>query len=515
MGVLKTMYTIGEILRNRAEYSPDLEAVVGTDARYTYREFNQRVNQTAHFMLELGIRKGDRVALLCTTNHPFAIVWMAAAKVGAIAVPLNWRLNSEELRGYMEHSLPRILFFEDAFADVAEEMEPLIFLERMVRVGVDNKLNPAFESALLERPDHEPGCEVRPEDPVVLTYTSGTTGPPKGVVTTHQNFFAAGTAVGMSVDIRMRDRYLATIPLFHIAGLVAITSAPLWGFTTVFMPKFHPVQVWDLVERERITQMMTLPPMLSFMLPEVMEGEWDTGSLREIFCTGSNAPEDLVKQYISLGFPVVLIYGASECTGAITFWTPEMGMDTCRSVGKSIAGEIRIVDVETGKEVPRGEVGEVVCKGPHLFSRYWKDPEATSKLMKDGWFHTEDAGRLDEDGFLYIIDRSPDVIRTRDEELYPSQVEAVLLEMEQVEEVAVVGVNDGAGEAPRAYVVKKAGSELTEDDVLQYARGRLAEHKLKDVVMTNTLPKNSRGIVLKYLLRDQADGKIPPERVTG
>src|SRR5699024_11154498 len=158
---------------------------------------------------------------------------------------------------------------------------------------------------------------------------------------------------------------------------------------------------------------------------------------------------------------------------------------------------------------------EVVCKGPHLFSRYWKDPEATSKLMKDGWFYTEDAGRLDEDGFLYIIDRSPDVIRTRDEELYPSQVEAVLLEMEQVEEVAVVGVNDGAGEAPRAYVVKKAGSELTEDDVLQYARGRLAEHKLKDVVMTNTLPKNSRGIVLKYLLRDQADGKIPPERVTG
>lgn len=499
------MFTVGEILRNRAGYSPHLEAVISLESRYTYREFNRRVNQLVHFMLELGVQKGDRIAILCSTNIPFAIIFFAAAKLGAISVPLNWRFNSVELRSIMEHSKPKILFYEDDFAAAAEELEPLEFLERMVRAGVEQKINPPFEEALLERPDAEPEVEVDSSDPVILTYTSGTTGAPKGVITTHYNLFSSAMAASITLGIRKGDRFLATTPLFHISGVSFISLAPLAGATTVFMPKFHPVHIWELVEKERITQTITLPPMLDYMLEPLMEGDWDHGSFREIYCGGAGVSQQLINQYDSLGFPVVQVYSASEFSGAITFWTPDMGKDSSSSVGKNVLGEIKLIDPETGQETPTGEVGEVLCKGPQVSPKYWNDPEETARALKDGWFYTGDAGRMDENGFLYIVDRYVDVVHCGDEKIFPTQVEAVLLELEDVQEVAVIGVPDEErGEAPRAYVVKKEGSNLTEEDVIKHARRRLAAHKLKDVIMTDHLPKNTLGNVLKYILREQA-----------
>ncbi|WP_108021328.1 class I adenylate-forming enzyme family protein [Melghirimyces profundicolus] len=510
------MFTVGEILKNRADYSPDLEAVVAPDTRYTYGEYNRWVNRLAHFLLELDVRKGDRVAILCSTNHPFAMVFLAAAKVGAVAVPLNWRLTPRELKRLMEKSGPKVLFYEEEFTALADVLEPLDFLERMVRVGVDQKMNPAFEEALLERPDQEPGVDVGPGEPVVLTYTSGTTGEPKGVVATHANLFASGTSVGMSLDLRKGDRFLATTPLFHISGAAFIPHAPLMGLTTVYMPKFHPVQIWELVERERITHLLALPPMLPYMLTPLMEGDWDTGSLREIFCGGAEVPEDLIRQYHSLGFPIVQIYGASEFCGPITFWTPEMGMDRCRSVGKKVLGELKLVDPETGEEPSPGEMGEIFCRGPQVSPGYWRDSEATTRNLKGGWFRTGDAGWLDEDGFLHIAGRYGDIIHHQNEKIFPAQVEAVLLELEDIEEVAVVGVRDGdRGEVPRAYAVTKEGSGLTEESILGYARERLAEHKLQEVVLKDALPKNGLGKILKYVLKEEANQPASAGEVTG
>lgn len=499
------MYTVGEMLRNRAEFSPHLEAVVHWDERYTYGEFNRQVNRLAHFMLELDVQKGERIGILCSTNYPFAMVFLAAAKIGAVAVPINWRLNSEELQWVMEHSEPKILFFDEEFSRIADELEPCDFLERMVRVSVDRKLNPPFEEALEEFPDTEPEADVQMEDPVALTYTSGTTGSPKGVITTHANLYASGMSATLTLDVRRGDRFLVTTPLFRASGISVLVNALVLGVSVVFMPDFHPARVWEVVEQERVTHMLCLPGMLTYMLPALMDGEWDTGSLREMFCGGGKVSEDLIRQYDSLGFPIVQIYEASEFSGGITFWTSDMGLSTCGSAGKQLLGEIKVIDPETGEEAPQGEIGEVLCRGPQMSPGYWKDPSETEKTLRDGWFHTGDAGRLDEDGFLYIVDRCQDLIHCDNERILSTQVEDVLAEVEGVAEVAVVGVQDPVrGELPLAYVVKEEDASLTEEDVFRHGREHLAEHQLAEVSFIEGLPRNSMGKVMKYVLRELA-----------
>ncbi|WP_188429917.1 class I adenylate-forming enzyme family protein [Kroppenstedtia guangzhouensis] len=499
------MFTVGEMLRNRADFSPHLEAVVYGDERVTYRELNRRVNRLAHFMMELDVQKGDRIGILCSTNHPFATVLLAAAKLGAVAVPLNWRLSLAELWQMMEQTEPKLLFFDEEFSEIADELESCEFLERMVRVSIDQKLNPPFAQALLEYPDTEPNVQIDPEDQVALTYTSGTTGKPKGVITTHSNFHAFGVAASLTLDVRRGDRFLICTPLFRINGISAMVNALLLGGTVIFMPEFHPVRVWEVVERERITHLVSLPAMLGYMLPPAMNGDWDTGSMREFLC-GGPVPEEIIRQYSSLGFPIVQIYGASEVTGGITFWNPDMGLSTCHSAGKRLLGEIKVVDPESGGEVPPGEIGEIVYRGPQVTPGYWKDPEETARAIRDGWFHTGDAGRLEEDGLLYVVDRWRDLIHCNEELVLPTEVEKVLGEMEGVAEVTVIGVKDPEkGEVPRAYVVKEENSSITEEDVLRYGRERLAEHQLMEVAFVDMLPRNSLGMVTKYVLREQAD----------
>ncbi|EGK12673.1 O-succinylbenzoic acid--CoA ligase [Desmospora sp. 8437] len=499
------MFTVGEMLRNRADFSPHLEAVVYGDERITYRELNRRVNRLAHFMMELDVQKGDRIGILCSTNHPFATVLLAAAKLGAVAVPLNWRLSLEEIQQVMEHSEPKLLFFDEEFSETADELESCEFLERMVRVSIDQKLNPPFVQALLEYPDTEPDVQVDSEDQLALTYTSGTTGKPKGVITTHANFHAFGVAASLTLDVRRGDRFLISTPLFRTNGLSAMVNALLLGGTVVFMPDFHPVRVWEVVERERITHLLSLPGMLGYMLPAAMNGDWDTGSMREFIC-GGPVPEELIRQYSSLGFPIVQMYGASEVTGGITFWNPGMGISTCHSAGKRLLGEIKVVDPTSGGEVPPGEIGEILYRGPQVTPGYWKDPEETARAIRDGWFHTGDAGRLEEDGLLYVVDRCGDLIYCNEELVLPTEVEKVLAEMEGVAEVTVIGVKDPEkGEVPRAYVVREENSSLTEEDVLRYGRERLAEHQLTEVAFVDELPRNSLGLITKYILREQAD----------
>ncbi|MFD1425635.1 long-chain acyl-CoA synthetase [Kroppenstedtia sanguinis] len=499
------MFTVGEMLRNRADFSPHQEAVVYEDERVTYWELNRRVNRLAHFMMELDVQKGDRIAILCSTNHPFATVLLAAAKLGVVAVPLNWRLSLEELRQGMEHSEPKLLFFDEEFSETADELESCEFLERMVRVSIDQKLNPPFAEALLEYPDTEPDLPVDPEDPLALTYTSGTTGKPKGVITTHANFHAFGVAASLTLDVRRGDRFLISTPLFRTNGLSAMVNALLLGGTVVFMPDFHPVRAWEVVERERINHLLSLPGMLSYMLPGAMNRDWDTGSMRDFIC-GGPVTEEVIRQYTSLGFPIVQMYGASEVAGGITFWNPSMGISTSHSAGKKLLGEIKVVDPKSGEDVSPGEIGEILYRGPQVTPGYWKDPEETERVIQDGWFHTGDIGRLEEDGLLYVMDRSSDLIYCNEELVLPSEVEKVLAGMEGVEEVAVIGVKDSEkGEVPRAYVVKEENSPVTEEDVLRYGRERLVEHQLMEVAFVDMLPRNSLGLITKYILREQVE----------
>ena len=488
--------------------SPELEAVVTAEVRWTYREFNERVNRLAHFLLECGIRKGDRVALLCLTDHPFATIFMATAKIGAIAVPLNYRLQPAELEGIVGDSKPKILFYDGEFSDQVKGLESIDSLKHLVQVSFGEELHPDYAVIFGKYPATETGVEVLPEDPFCLTYTSGTTGKPKGVITTHENWFTSSVNTFVPMGFRYGDRFMIPTPLFHISGIVILTSLSIVGYTLVLMPRFHPVHVWELAEKERVTHMFAVPVMLKFMLPALIESEREVESLREIITGGSLVPVELIQQYESLGFPLTVVYGASEFSGLATFWNQGMGEEKRGSVGKILIGEIKIIDPETGEELPAGEIGEVLLKGPQMFKGYWNNPEETRKVIRDGWYHTGDAGKLDRDRFLHVVDRYKDVIHVSGEKVFPVQVEAVIGEIKGVSEVAVVAVKDRMwGELSRGYVVKQADVNLTEEEVLQYTHSKLARYKLSEVVFVDELPKNSVGKVLKYRLREQADAE--------
>ncbi|QKG85032.1 AMP-binding protein [Kroppenstedtia pulmonis] len=503
------MLTIGGILRKRANISPDLEALISNSDRYTYRELNQRANQLANYLLKCNIQKGDRVAILCSTHHPFVTIFMAIAKIGAIAVPLNWRLNPAELEWMAHDSQPQALFYEEEFSDGASILSACASLHHVIKVGRANSLEPEFAAIFREESMSEPLVDVHEDDPAVLTYTSGTTGKPKGVVSTHQTLHASGVATFMMLDMHMKDRMLMCTPLFHISGIAFISNAPLAGITTVCMPQFHPVHIWDLVRQEQITHMFAIPVMLKYMLPAVINGEAESGTLREILCGGTNVPRDLIEQYDSLGFPIAQVYGASEYSGVISLWRSQMGKETCGSAGKWLIGEVKILDPDNGRELPVGEVGEIICKGPQLFQGYWNNPKETEKVLQDGWFHTGDAGKLDEQGFLYVVDRYKDMINCSGEKVFPAQVEAVIREIEGVEEVAVIGIEDKIwGEVPQACVVKSADSSLSEEEILHYCHQKLAQYKLTGVTFVEELPKNAAGKVLKYVLREDFRKKI-------
>ncbi|MBA4542763.1 AMP-binding protein [Thermoactinomyces daqus] len=500
------MNTLGELLRSRTYLTPNLEAVVSAGKRITYKEYASLVNRLANFLLQRNVGKGDRIAFLLSNDYPFPLIFLAAAKIGAIAVPINWRLKPAEIGWILQDSGAKLLFFDHAFQQAIAEIGNLPELEEAIRIYRDEN-HDSFADLLSYYPDTEPNLPVEEYDPAIIIYTSGTTGKPKGVVCSHKNIYAAGLANINTLDLRLADRFLFVTPLFHISGMMFIINAIIRGMTLILAPQFNPVQLWDLVEAEKITGMMSVPSMLTYMLETAKSCNRDTTSLRSIVCGGSLVPPHLIKGMYELGYSINQVYGATEFTGAITYWMPNMGLDKCHSVGKGLyLTEIKILDPVTGEELPPGEYGEVVVRGEQVFLGYWKNNEESQKVIHGGWYYTKDVGKLDEDGFLYIIDRLRDMIICSGEKVFPAEVESILMQLEEISDVAVVGVKHPVwGELPRAYVVLKEGALITADKILAHARKHLADYKLYDVEFIDELPKNSMGKTLKYLLRKYAN----------
>lgn len=509
------MAVIGNLLRDRARLSPDMEAIVSGNRRIRYREYNHMVNQLAHYLLESRIEKGDRIAILCKNQYPMPLIYLAAAKIGAITVPLNWRMKTDELRWILEDCRPRILFYDDDFKQILPLLNELDFLEQQIRVGDGETIHPFFEDLYSARPGGEPKVEVHEEDPALIIYTSGTTGRPKGVVNNHANIYAAGVANTNTLDLRYKDRFLFVTPLFHISGMMFMLAPIMRGFTLVLETQFHPLKIWELLQAEQITGMMSVPVILNYMMEGLKVQEVDVPSLRTILCGGSLVPAPLIRVMFELGYHVVQVYGATETSGAITYWMPDMGIETCNSVGPAIFhAEIKIIDPSTGEALPHGEIGEIICRSPVLFAGYWNRPQETEKVLKNGWYHTGDLGWMEENGFLHIVDRLKDVVITGGEKVFPAQVESVLQQLEGVAETAVVGVRHEVwGELARAYVVLKEEAVLSEEDLLAHARKHLADHNLHDVVFVKELPKNSMGKVLKFVLREHANQENHPAQI--
>ena len=508
-------HNLGRILSSRARVSGSLEALVEVERgrRFSYAELNARSNRAAHLLREQGVRAGDRVALLMGNGVEYLESYFGTAKLGAVTVPLNWRLVPDELEFILRDSGAGTLIFDAEFAATAEALSGRdLPVRHWLCVGDDR---PGFASdyaALLEAaPELEPKLGAADEDLLFLMYTSGTTGRPKGVVHTHDSMLWSSLTVLTTAEIRRRDRYLQMLPLFHIGALTPSIATLHIGGTLVMLRRFDPDAVFEVIEREQVTTGLAVPAMLQFMWASGRRASADLSTLRSLLSGAAPVPVSLIRQYAEIGVEIQQVYGLTESGGPACLVGSEDALRKAGSTGPAFMHtEVRVVD-EGGSDVGPGEVGEVIIRGRHVMKEYWNRPEATAETLRGGWLHSGDLATVDADGHVYIRDRAKDMIISGGENVYPAEVEDALASHPAVLEVAVIGMPSAKwGESAAAVVVRLPGQELEAAELLAYAREKLAAFKLPRVVeFVDALPRNPTGKILKRELRERFPGPAP------
>lgn len=506
---------IGLFLAKRAQLSPNLEAFVGpeTGQRLTYDELNARCNQTAHALHDAGVRPGDRVALLLLNGSEYLESFFAIAKLGAVVVPLNWRLVADELGFILKDSGSKTLIFGEEFAGAAQALHEAgaakTDLERWIYAGSPAN-QPDFADNYADLHGHastsEPEIGAAEEALLYIMYTSGTTGLPKGAVHTHNSAAWACMNILASAEMRFKDRYLNGLPLYHVGALTPATVAVYAGQTSILMRAFDPVRTWQLIAEEKVTSMLAVPAMLNFMLQVPDIDKVDTSALRWIMSGAAPVPVTLIEAYQKLGIEIHQVYGLTESCGPGCIIGPDDAMARAGSTGHAyFHTDIRIIN-EDGGDCSPNEPGEVLIRGKHNMKEYWNRPDATAETLKDGWLYTGDIAIQDEDGFVYIQDRVKDMVISGGENVYPAEIENVILSHPKVKEVGVIGQpSEKWGESPFAVVVAEDG--VTAAHVLEHCHGKLAPFKMpKGVGFVDEIPRNPTGKMLKRILREQFPG---------
>jgi acyl-CoA synthetase (AMP-forming)/AMP-acid ligase II len=498
------------VLAHHAGRAPDRPIARCGTTTVSYAEMAATAAATAGGLHALGVRAGDVVGLLSYNCIEFLEMVFAANYLGAIAMPINWRLAAPEVRYILEHSEARAFVCDDALASLADDATSGIG-QKLARICIASPA-PAGWTPLAElrvSPNIPPRASTAGNDVHRLMYTSGTTGRPKGVMITHANLAWKNLAHLVEFGITSADVGLACGPLYHVGALdLTTTTLIAAGATTIIHRTFEASDVVDEIERSRVTTVWLAPAMVNAImaLPDIERR--DLSSVRLIINGGEKMPIPLIER-LRRAFPSAWFadaYGLTETVSGDTFLDRDSLVAKLGSVGRPcLYLELDIWD-EHGRSVPAGERGEVVLRGPKVFKGYWRDPDATATAFAGGWFHTGDIGVRDDDGYLYIVDRLKDMILSGGENIAGSEVERVLYEHDAVLEVAVVGrPDDRWGEVPVAFVALRADASATAGDLIEHCRVQLARFKVpKDVVFVDALPRNPSGKVLKRELRAQA-----------
>ncbi|WP_369360879.1 o-succinylbenzoate--CoA ligase [Streptomyces sp. cg2] len=489
---------LGSWPARRARKTPHRTALIHHDTTTTYAELYARTTRLAHALRARGIRRGDRIAYL-GPNHPsFLETLFAAGTLGAAFVPLNTRLAGPETAHQLADSGAKVLVFAPSHAGLVAGLPGTAGVRTYLEVGADYEEAVAGASA---EPFDEP---VAADDICIIMYTSGTTGRPKGAMLTHGNLTWNAVNVLVDTDLTADERALVSAPLFHTAGLNMLTLPVLLkGGTCVLADAFDPDATFDLVERHRITFMFGVPTMFDQVARHPRWAEADLSSLRTLNCGGSPVPTPLIARYQERGLTFLQGYGMTEAAPGTLFLDAEHAVGKAGSAGvPHFFSDVRVVRPDL-TPVDVGETGEVVVRGPHVMAGYWGLPEETAACFKDGWFRSGDAARIDEDGYVSIVDRIKEMIISGGENIYPAEVEGHLLAHPAVAECAVIGVPDDKwGEVPRAVLVPRQGVALDPDEVLASLAGRLAKYKIpKSVVIADELPRTASGKLRKAQVR--------------
>ncbi|MEW1640719.1 long-chain fatty acid--CoA ligase [Streptomyces sp. NPDC091219] len=505
------MHNFASILDHHLAQRPDAVAVTQEGRSLTVRHLHERVQRLAAGLAELGVGRGDVVGLLLYNQPEFLELVYAANQLGAVFLPLNYRLSEEEWQYILGHAQAKVIVTEPEFVRAVERSAGcLTDLEHRVVVGGDLPQEPwiGYEELLARHKGErvEP-VDVGLDDLQRLMYTSGTTSRPKGVRITYGNLQAKNLAHIVHFGLTAADTTLVCGPLYHVGGLDMPALGVLYaGGGVVLQRRFDPQAVLAEIEKHRVTNVWLAPAMVNAVLEVPDREEYDTSSVRFILGGGEKTPEPVLRR-IMTAFPNAWFadaYGLTETVSGDTFLDREHALSKLGSVGRPVPHtRVRIVD-DTGAEAPAGELGEITLRGPKVFAGYWRDEKATAAAIRDGWFHTGDVGHVDEDGFLYIDDRKKDMIVSGGENIATPEVERVLYEHPAVLEAAVVGIDHPRwGEVPRAFVVFRPGESAGPEELREFCRARLAKFKVParfDIV--DELPRTPSGKVLKRTLRD-------------
>ncbi|HEX3721297.1 MAG TPA: o-succinylbenzoate--CoA ligase [Nitrolancea sp.] len=490
-----------EWLGQRASVAPEQLALLCDGRSWTYAELDAAVNRTARRLATLGAGEGTRVATLLRNGPRVPLNVHAMSRIGAVLVPLNTRLSASEIAWQFEDCGAALLLVDEQTAPLALDARKRSSAFEMVSVD-----RPVDGIAALDEIDQAEVALRERLDPAAvhsIVYTSGTTGRPKGAMLTYGNHWWSAIGSALNLGTHTDDRWLACMPLFHVGGMAILLRAVIYGICAVIQPGFDPAEVNRAIDEEGVTIVSVVATMLQRMLAERGERPYPS-SFRCALLGGGPAPRPLLEECARRGVPVVQTYGLTETGSQVATLAPRDALTRLGSAGKALfPNELRIVD-EVGQLAASGEPGEIVVRGPVVTAGYADRPEETARAIRDGWLHTGDLGYLDDDGYLFVLDRRTDLIVSGGENVYPAEVEAVLLAHPAVEEACVVALPDVEwGQVAVAAVRLRAEANVDSGDLLEFCRTRLARYKVpREIRFAAELPRNASGKLLRRVLRD-------------
>ncbi len=499
-------------VRRWSELHPSKPAIIFEDKAISYGTLHRRLNAAASWLQSIGIEKGDRVAVMLNNCPEFLELYLGCSRLGAMFVPINFRLAPKEVEYTLINCRPRVFVFGSDFAPSLAHLDFGNYLPPIIIAAVGNgDVEPGtldYDHEVAQFEDKEPFLTPstgpnNPEEAQVIMYTSGTTGEPKGAVLSHRKTFFNCLNADIFFKLSFDDIMLIILPLFHSGGLFIQASPCIYkGATMVIHRRFDPQKTYFDMKRYKVTKFLGVPTIYRALLNLPQPQRKDISSLRICAIGGEKTTHELLVSCKEAGFPVRQIMGQTE-TSILLWASEEDSLTKPGTVGRPVFhAEVDLVD-SSGRSVKPGEVGEIVVRGSIMMTEYWQDPVKTRETIRNGWLHTGDLARMDEDGYFYLVDRAKDMYISGGENVYPAEVEKVIKEHPAVEDAAVIGVPDEKwGEVGHAFVIKKKDYDIGPDDIINFCDGKLARYKLpKKVWFVPSFPRTPLGKVKKHVLR--------------
>lgn len=511
-------HRLGDLLSRSAARTPHKTAIIYREIRQSFRELHQTVNRTANALAKQGVRQGDHVAVLSHNNHAFVILRFALARLGAVIVPINFMLTSSEVAYILKDAEVVGLIVEDALAATADaalaEAEPHLVLKGAIRDQLANVPSgwDCVQDWMAYPDDSEPDLEIDDDEPVQMLYTSGTESRPKGALLSARCLYAHYTSCIIDGEMSAQDIEIHALPLYHCAQLDCFLTPDIYlGATSIVLPSPEPGLLLRTIAEERVTKLFCPPTVWISLLRHPDFNRTDLSSLTKGYYGASTMPVEVLKELTARlpGVRLFNFYGQTEMSPVATILKPEDQMRKAGSAGRpAINVETAIFD-DNDYPLPTGEVGEIVHRGPHVTLGYWKNPQKTAESFRNGWFHSGDLGVIDDEGYLTVVDRKKDMIKTGGENVASREVEELIFAHPAVSEVAVFGVPHPRWiEAVMAVVVPRPGHSLCAEDMFAFCKERMAGYKVPKVIeVVRDLPRNASGKILKRELRERYLGR--------